>query len=142
VVASLPTGSNAIGKLAANAGVTIGDVAVNNFPNQVWEHASGNKTGTGDQEILDTAGAGKYNYIRFLWVVNNDDEDMKMRLEEGDGTTMIDTLTLPAFGGQARFDFGGQGFRQPSANTHVDIDFVTSGASPDYTWFVEYATGA
>ena len=57
VVAALPTGSNAIGKLAANSGVDIGDVDVTSLPadskNYVWKEGLDSTIGGISNGILD-----------------------------------------------------------------------------------------
>jgi len=111
-----------------------------NYLDRTWTFDTDNVTGTSTQELMDAVGASKYNYIKKIFIVNNDNANLEIAIQEGDGTTLIANILLPAFGGQFEMDFPGGGIKQPSANTCIEVTHI-AGATPDYTWFVEYATG-
>jgi hypothetical protein len=126
---------------AISASVSALDVALTS-ENTTWSWASGHATDTTTQEIADAAGASKYNYLKKIFIVNNDDANLELRIQENGSPTdvILGTFILPAFGGQLEIDFPGKGMKQLSANTAIDVTHI-AGATPEYTWFVQYVTG-
>lgn len=93
VVAALPAGTNAIGKLAANAGVNIGDVGVV----EAASPATVNKTTTAAQDIVAAPGAGHHLRVKAFSLSNDGTADNEVSLR--DATTERLKYNVPKDGG-------------------------------------------
>ncbi len=91
VVAALPAGANAIGKLAANSGVDIGDVDVTSLPALV---AGSAKIGAVDLDSDATIAAAVPTVAQF--VAGTDGTNARALKTDAAGELQIDVLTLPA----------------------------------------------
>jgi hypothetical protein len=141
VVASLPAGTNAIGKLAANSGVDIGDVDVtsiaagtNNIgsvapyaqPASFVSGQTSDITGTSSTSVIAAQGAGVVIYITSI-MVTNADADTGTVVKILDGSTTL-------WRGYAAAEGGGFAITFPvplkcSANTAVNAQCETTGAT-------------
>ena len=90
VVASLPAGTNTIGKLAANTGVDIGDVDVTSMSHgQNIETISGTLSSATDTSIIAAGGAGVVGYLQGFSIIHGDTTAITIILEDGiDGTEL------------------------------------------------------
>ena len=145
IVGALPAGSNAIGKLAANSGVDIGDVDVlsiaagtNNIgtvapyaqpANFISGYTTTDCSDTTLQEVLAAQGAGVNIYLTSLLVTNGGSAGTFVKVYDGNSTT--DTVKWT---GYAAEDGGGfaSSFPTPlgfSANTPVYAGCSTTDAA-------------
>ena len=163
VVGALPAGTNAIGKLAANSGVDIGDVDVtsisagSNLIGDVGIQArtSGGLSIARDVDLDETelevkASAGQL----FGWYIYNDGAaDVSVKIYDATAanvtvgtTTPVLTFTIPAGSAGNVHNFGGQNFNLLTvANTGAPINLYWSdplgGSSNDYDLFRLNAAG-
>lgn len=98
VVAALPAGTNAIGKLAANSGVDIGDVDVTSVP------APLNVTGGGTEATALRVTVASNS----TGVLSVDDGGSTLSVDDGGGALTVDgTVTVQDGGGAITVDNGG-----------------------------------
>ena len=102
IVASLPAGTNAIGKLAANSGVDIGDVDL--LIPGTWASAAVDGSTSGDNELVALVG-GSSIYIVGITLVSQG--DVEVVLESG--------IAGPDLTGAVSLSADGQGFVWPVA---------------------------
>ena len=100
IVASLPAGTNAIGKLAANSGVDIGDVDL--LIPGTWASAAVDGSTSGDNELVALVG-GSSIYIVGITLVSQG--DVEVVLESG--------IAGPDLTGAVSLSADGQGFVLP-----------------------------
>lgn len=105
----LNAGTNAIGKLAANDGVDIGDVTINNASgsavfvrhdqNGLTSERVTNTDGTSTAFSTFTNTASTYNYINAITVYNSSASAGYVDFRDGTGGSVLWTMPLPAGGG-------------------------------------------
>jgi hypothetical protein len=140
IVAALPAGANAIGKLAANSGVDIGDVDVTSLPTPI--RGPGNPVvdsytsvavsaaaNTANQSLVAAPGANKQIWVYGL-VLTADTGDGSFSLQDEDDTAKSGVMEITRRGGFALNPSGN--FSMPwfkvATNKALEIDTVTSGA--------------
>jgi hypothetical protein len=140
IVAALPAGANAIGKLAANSGVDIGDVDVLSLPTPI--RGPGNpvvdsytsvavsaSANTANQSLVAAPGANKQIWVYGL-VLTADTGDGSFSLQDEDDTAKSGVMEITRRGGFALNPSGN--FSMPwfkvATNKALEIDTVTSGA--------------
>jgi len=136
VVAALPAGTNAIGKLAANSGVDIGDVDVTSLPSSI--QGPGNPTvdsygtapvnlaaNTANQSIISAPGASKQIWIYGLF--GTVDVAGTISIQDEDDTAGSGVMPVAITGGFVMNPSGN--FAMPwfkfATNKAVEIDTVT-----------------
>ncbi len=134
VVAALPAGTNAIGKLAANDAVDIGDVTINNASNDpvfvaprsdddavAFQFADINDASSGDNTIIAAAGASKHIAVWSVFMVS--DGTVDARWEDGAaGTAITGQVPLQAREGYSHSAGGLVPLWVGSANTLLNLE--------------------
>lgn len=103
VVAALPAGTNAIGKLAANSGVDIGDVDVTSAVSATLDHGSNRDIDTTAEQITSTSFACKFGVTLtadasntgILYIGNSDVTAGTTAATDGIPLAAGDSITLP-----------------------------------------------
>jgi hypothetical protein len=98
VVAPLPAGTNAIGKLAANSGVDIGDVDVTSFTSgKTIKRAAISAASSGDNTLVAAVADKKIKVLSVLLVAA---DEVTVRFESGaSGTALTGVMSLAANAG-------------------------------------------
>ena len=132
VVASLPAGTNAIGKLAANSGVDIGDVDVTSLPNAAGDTNYFSATitsadaSTATQVVAKTA--AKKIYVTSLMIsVGSSALEVKLQSDNGTPQVVMREVFLAANGGLA-WSAADKTLPLFVVNTNEDLDVITSGS--------------
>jgi hypothetical protein len=108
VVAALPAGSNAIGKLAANSGVDIGDVDVTSLPDSIqgpaspdidsYAHIAINLT-TGANQVLVSSAASKQIWVYSYAFSCGDAAGQSVSLQDEDDNAVTGIMEFAQYGG-------------------------------------------
>lgn len=110
IVGSLPTGANAIGKLAANSGVDIGDVDVTSITNgsingpgvptiDSYSHIAINLTTGADQQLVAAPGASKQIWVYGYAFTCGDADGQSVSLQDEDDTAITGIMEFAQYGG-------------------------------------------
>lgn len=102
VVGALPAGTNAIGKLAANSGIDIGDVDVTSAVSATFDHGSNRDVDTSAEQITSTSFACKFGVTLkaditntgILYIGNSDVTAGTTAATDGFPLSAGETLTL------------------------------------------------
>jgi hypothetical protein len=139
IVGALPAGTNAIGKLAANSGVDIGDVDVTSLPKSIQGPGIPNidsytsaaisaAANTADQSLVAAPGANKQIWV-YGFVGTADTADGSVSLQDEDNTAASGVMVVTLRGGFAISPSGN--FSMPwlkiATNKALEIDTVTCG---------------
>lgn len=138
IVAALPAGTNAIGKLAANDGVDIGDVTINNTSLTVVQGTAANLNCTEASagaiktavELIDDAVAttGSAITAKGLTMCGTDGTNARALKVDSSGELQVDVLTLPTL------PAGSNAIGKLAANSGVDIgDVDVTSVTPGTT---------
>jgi len=138
VVAALPAGTNAIGKLAANSGVDIGDITLNNTwqkdSSSDWKYADINDASSGDNTIVAAQGAGNKIAVWAILIVSDGTTDV--RWEDGaGGTAFTGQVPLQAREGYSITAGGVTPLFVGTANTLLNLELT---AAVNVHGFVSY----
>jgi hypothetical protein len=140
IVGALPAGTNAIGKLAANSGVDIGDVDVTSLPTPIrgpgnpvvdsyTSAAVSASANTANQSLVAAPGANKQIWVYGL-ILTADTAAGSFSLQDSDDTACSGVMAVAANGGFAINPSGN--FSMPwfkvATNKALEIDTVTCGA--------------
>lgn len=132
VVASLPAGTNAIGKLAANSGVDIGDVDVTSLPDAVVDanhfHATITSADASTATQVKAKTAAKKIYVTSLMIsVGSTALEVQLQSDNGTPQVVMEEVFLPANGG---LTWTACDPKLPLfiVNTNEDLDVITSAA--------------
>jgi hypothetical protein len=139
IASALPAGTNAIGKLAANSGVDIGDVDVTSLPKSIQGPGIPNidsytsaaisaAANTADQSLVAAPGANKQIWV-YGFVGTADTADGSVSLQDEDNTAASGVMVVTLRGGFAISPSGN--FSMPwlkiATNKALEIDTVTCG---------------
>lgn len=139
LAAATPAGTNAIGKLAANSGVDIGDVDVLSLPTPIrgpgnpvidsyTSAAISASANTADQQVIAAPGANKQIWV-YAIVGTADTGDGSVAFQDEDDTAKTGVMPVAQRGGFAMTAPGN--FSMPlfkvATNKKLEIDTVTCG---------------
>ncbi|MEA2036138.1 MAG: hypothetical protein U9O94_01415 [Nanoarchaeota archaeon] len=146
VVASLPAGTNAIGKLAANSGVDIGDVDVTSVPSAIqgdgnptidsYGHKAINLT-TGANQVLVSSAASKQVWVYGFGLTCGDAAAQSISLQDEDDTALTGIMEFAQYGGISVPPSGN--FSMPLFKLGTDKDLEIDITGGDVDGFLTYA---
>ena len=136
VVAALPAGTNAIGKLAANSGVDIGDVDVTSLPGAIqgpadpsidsYTQAVLSENAGADNVVIAAPGASKQIWVYGI-VFTCDTAATSVTFQDEDDTAISGTMLFAQYGGLSHSPAGN--FSMPlwkvPTNKALEVDLVT-----------------
>jgi hypothetical protein len=146
VVAALPAGTNAIGKLAANSGVDIGDVDVTSVPGCL--QGPGNPTidsvsqvainlTTGANQVLVSSAASKQIWVWGVTFTCGDADGQTVSFQDEDDTAITGVMEFAQYGGMAHSPSGN--FSMPLWKLGTDKDLEVDITGGDVDGFLTYS---
>jgi nucleoid DNA-binding protein len=145
VVAALPAGTNAIGKLAANSGVDIGDVDVTTVPTCLQgdgnptidsiTHASINVAAGASNSVLVSSAANKQIWVYSIMLTAN--VAGTVSIQDEDDTAITGVVQLGATGGYSVSPSGN--FAMPIWKLGTDKDLEMDTVTCEVDGFLTYA---
>lgn len=146
VVGSLPAGTNAIGKLAANSGVDIGDVDVLSVPSSI--QGPGNPTidsyatvainlTTGANQVLVSSAANKQIWVYGYAFTVGDAAGQTVSLQDEDDTALTGIMEFAQYGGISVPPSGN--FAMPVFKCATDKDLEIDVTGGDLDGWLSYA---
>jgi len=146
VVAALPAGTNAIGKLAANSGVDIGDVDVLSVPSAIqgpgnptidsYAHVAINLT-TGADQVLVSSAASKQIWVYGYAFSCGDANGQTVSLQDEDDTAVTGIMEFAQYGGISVAPSGN--FSMPLFKLATDKDLEIDITGGDVDGWLAYA---
>lgn len=146
VVAALPAGTNAIGKLAANSGVDIGDVDVTSLPGSIqgpasptidsYSHVAINLT-TGADQVLVSSAANKQIWVYGYAFSCGDANGQSVSLQDQDDVAVTGIMEFAQYGGISVPPSGN--FSMPLFKLGTDKDLEVDILGGDVDGWIAYA---
>lgn len=140
VVAALPAGTNAIGKLAANSGVDIGDVDVTSLPASIqgpgnptidsYSHVAINLT-TGADQVLVSSAASKQIWVYGYGFTCGDADGQTVSLQDEDDTAVTGIMEFAQYGGISVPPSGNFAMPVFKLGTDKDLEIDITGGDVD-----------
>lgn len=140
VDAALPTGSNAIGKLAANSGVDIGDVDVTSLPDTLqgpaaisidsYTQVAINLT-TGNDQVLVSSAANKQIWVYGYGFTCGDADGQTVSFQDEDNAALSGIMEFSQYGGMAVAPSGNFAMPIWKLATNKDLEVDIGGGDVD-----------